>query len=44
MIIDCMGFPMGFFVGVTEDGRVFVGKRGPVTKKVIVIHEAVFED
>jgi hypothetical protein len=39
MIIDCIGFPMGFFIGVTEDGRVVFGKRDPVTKEVLEIYE-----
>jgi hypothetical protein len=41
MIIDCIGFPMGFFIGVTEDGRVVFGKRDPVTKEVLEIYEHV---
>jgi hypothetical protein len=39
MIIDCMAFPMGGFIGTTEDGRVFFGKRDPITKKVLEIYE-----
>jgi len=38
-MIECIGFPMGFFVGVTEHGRVFIGRRDPVTKEVIEIYE-----
>lgn len=43
MIIDCIGFSMGFFVGRTEDGRVVFGKRDPVTKKVLEIYEWSFK-
>jgi len=39
MIINCIGFPLGAFVGVTEDGRIFIGKRDPITKEVLEIHE-----
>jgi len=35
MIIDCIAFSMGFFVGTTGDGRVIFGKRDPITKQVI---------
>lgn len=39
MIIDCIGFIMGFFVGITSDGRLVFGKRDPITKEVEEIHE-----
>lgn len=38
MTIDCLGFPMGFFVGRTEDGRIVFGKRDPITKEVLEIY------
>lgn len=41
MIIDCIAFPMGFFVGVTADGRVVFGKRDPITKEILEIYEYV---
>ena len=39
MIIDCIAFPMGFFIGTSEDGKVFYGKRDPITKKILIIYE-----
>lgn len=44
MTINCSGFPMGFFFGTTEEGKMFIGKIDPVTKKVLVIYELVYED
>ncbi len=38
MIIDCIGFSMGFFFGRTEDGRIIYGKRDPLTKIVLEIY------
>ncbi len=38
-MIDCIGFPMGFFIGVTEDGRIIFGKRDPITKEVLEVYE-----
>lgn len=38
MNIDCVAFPMGFFFGRTEDGRIVYGKRDPVTKEILEIH------
>ena len=39
MIIDCVGFPLGFFFGRTEDGRVVFGKRDPISKEILEIYE-----
>lgn len=39
MIIDCIGFPMGFFVGVAQDGRIIFGRRDPITKEILEIYE-----
>lgn len=38
MIINCIGFPMGFFFGRTEYGRVVYGKRDPLTKEILEIY------
>jgi len=39
MIIDCIAFTMGFFIGSDKDGRLFFGKRDPITKKVLELYQ-----
>lgn len=42
-IIDCIGLSMGFFIGRTAEGKIYYGKRDPVTKEVVEIYELVDE-
>jgi hypothetical protein len=43
-MVDCSAFPMGFFFGVSEDGRLIIGKRDPTSKEVVEIYEVSSRD